>query len=344
VRTLLHRYVDSLLDAPRAAPVGRARAGYSLWQRYWAALTGITLAPRGPNGPEGRRPALIDRALPHAPATTETRRLMRPRDNSGNSPMESPERLSPPSSQSSAGRAETERLGAGNMPMPGNAGRPKARIPRHLGGRLPRTLAACLSFAAVAGVIAAVTVITVVGGRPAPPSAGISPASSASMSTSATPSPSSGIGSEQAEVTQLTPEIQQAASARKTVLRATGAVGRCTMAPSTAISLMNQAISQRQTAIGRLGSLSVNAIPDGHAMLADLKRLLRRSITADHRFIGWMQDIQATTCPVNTSTDTSYQHGLRASARAVEAKIRFVALWNPIATQFGQPTFTISEI
>jgi hypothetical protein len=231
------------------------------------------------------------------------------------------------------------------MPMPGNAGRPEARIPRAAGGWLPRTLAASLSFAAVAGVIAALTIVTVVGSRShSTPSAGRSPASSASISTSATPSPSSGIGSEQAEVTQLTPEIQQAASARKTVLRATGAVGRCTMAPSTAISLMNQAISQRQTAIGRLGSLSVNAIPDGHAMLADLKRLLRLSITADHGFIGWMQDIQAAACPVNTSKDASYQHGLRASARAVEAKKRFVVRWNPIARQFGQPTFTVSEI
>ena len=79
-------------------------------------------------------------------------------------------------------------------------------------------------------------------------------------------------------------------------------------------------------------------------MLADLNRVLRRSITADHGFTGWMQDIQAAACPVNTSTDASYQQGLSASARAVTAKKEFLALWNPIARKFGQPTFTPSQI
>src|ERR1022692_3869910 len=59
-----------------------------------------------------------------------------------------------------------------------------------------------------------------------------SPQGPATPSSAATPSASPGTGSEQAEVTQITPEIQQSASARKTVLRATGAVGGCTMVPS----------------------------------------------------------------------------------------------------------------
>ena len=29
-----------------AVPVERGRAGYTLWQRYWAALVGRTLPPR----------------------------------------------------------------------------------------------------------------------------------------------------------------------------------------------------------------------------------------------------------------------------------------------------------
>jgi hypothetical protein len=146
-------------------------------------------------------------------------------------------------------------------------------------------------------------------------------------------------------VTQITPEIQQSASARKTVLRATGAVGRCTMVPATGISLMDQAISQRQTVIGRLGSLSVNAIPNGPAMLTDLRQVLQHSIVADQDFIGWMQDIRDTgTCPVNTSTDASFQAAGRADTLAVKAKTKFLALWNPIARKFGQPTFTSTEI
>jgi len=50
MRTLLQRYVDSLLDQPLAteldqpldAIAGPKDAKYSLWQRYWASLTGFT--------------------------------------------------------------------------------------------------------------------------------------------------------------------------------------------------------------------------------------------------------------------------------------------------------------
>jgi len=80
-------------------------------------------------------------------------------------------------------------------------------------------------------------------------------------------------------------------------------------------------------------------------MLADFKRVLQASITADRGFIGWMQDIQRKArCPVRTSTDASYQEGLRASARAVTAKKEFLALWNPLARKFGLPAFTASKI
>lgn len=165
-----------------------------------------------------------------------------------------------------------------------------------------------------------------------------------SSSGSATPSGSAGTGSEQAQLTQVAAQIQQSVAARRTVVRATGAVGGCTMTPSTGISLMNQAISQRQAVITRLGSLQVNAIPGGQALLADLKQVLQHSITADQDFTGWMQDIQnAGTCPVGTSTDASYRAALRESTLAVTAKKQFLALWNPLASHFGQPTFTAAQ-
>ena len=179
--------------------------------------------------------------------------------------------------------------------------------------------------------------------QPAP--SGTAQRATGSSSSPATPSASPGSGSEQAELTQIAAQVQQSVAARQTVVRATGAVGGCTMLPSAGISLMNQAVSQRQAVIDRFGSLPVNAISDGQAMLADLKQVLQHSITADQDFIGWMQDIQnAATCPVATSTDASYQAAFRESALAVTAKEKFLALWNPVASQFGQPTFTASEL
>lgn len=174
---------------------------------------------------------------------------------------------------------------------------------------------------------------------------GTSQPAGASSPGSQTPSVSPGTGSEQAELAQVAAEIQQSVSARRTVIRATKDVGGCTMTPSTGISLMNQAISQRQAVIDRVSSLPVNAIPGGHAMLTDLTQVLQHSITADRDFIGWMQDPQVTaTCPASTSTDASFRAGIRASKLAVTAKKEFLALWNPAARQFGQPTFRAGEI
>jgi hypothetical protein len=39
--TLLHRYIDSLLDSPAGDPADLRRSEYTLWQRYWMLLTGL---------------------------------------------------------------------------------------------------------------------------------------------------------------------------------------------------------------------------------------------------------------------------------------------------------------
>ena len=167
------------------------------------------------------------------------------------------------------------------------------------------------------------------------------PASQSSSPQSGSP----GTSTEQAQVAQVTPQIRRSVSARLTVVTATQRVGACTMAPSKGISLMNQAISERQAVITRLGTLSVTAVPSGQQLLADFKQVLQQSIRADQGFIGWMRDIQNSgTCPVNTTRDASYQAGLQASRRANSAKHSFLGLWDPLASQFSQPRYTASQI
>ena len=129
------------------------------------------------------------------------------------------------------------------------------------------------------------------------------------------------------------------------MVTATQGVAACTLAPSKGISLMNQAISERRAVITRLGTLSVTTVPNGQQLLADFKRVLRQSIRADQGFIGWMQNIKTSgTCPVNTTADASYQAGLQASRQANSAKRSFLGLWNPLASRFGQPRYTASQI
>lgn len=160
-----------------------------------------------------------------------------------------------------------------------------------------------------------------------------------------TPVPSSSADSKQTELAQITPLIRQSAAARRAVVKASQQVGACTMTPAQGISIMNQAIGWRQAIIGSIGGLSVDALPHGQQMLADLKQATQQSILADQGFIGWMQDMQnAAACPIDPSQDSSYQAGLQASAQALRAKQGFAALWNPLATDLGQPTFTDAQI
>jgi hypothetical protein len=49
-------------------------------------------------------------------------------------------------------------------------------------------------------------------------------------------------------------------------------------------------------------------------------------------------------CPGSTATDAHYAAGVQASGQAVQAKKQFLALWNPLARKFGQPTFTTLDI
>ena len=163
--------------------------------------------------------------------------------------------------------------------------------------------------------------------------------------SSSRPSSSPGTGTERAQLAQVTPQIRRSVSARSTVVTATRGVGACTMAPSKGIGLMNQAISERRAVITRLRTLSVTAVPSGQRLLADFKQVLQQSIRADQSFVRWMRDIQSSgTCPVNTTTDASYQAGLQASRQANSVKRSFLGRWNPLAGRFGQPRYTASQI
>jgi hypothetical protein len=151
--------------------------------------------------------------------------------------------------------------------------------------------------------------------------------------------------SEQDQLTQFLAAVRGSVTARTLVKTAVPQVGACTIATSTGITQLHQAITDRQDVITMMSGLSVSAIPGGQSMRTDLGNVLQLSINADRDFIGWMQDPQATQdCPTGTAQDGYYNAGLRASSLAVQAKKQFLALWNPLAEQFQLPTYTALDI
>ena len=159
------------------------------------------------------------------------------------------------------------------------------------------------------------------------------------------PPPTPSNGTELSEVGRLAPVVKQSALARAAITPAVNEVGSCRMKPAQGISIMRGAISRRQAATALAGEIPVNAIPDGPSLRSDLLQVLQQSSVADQGFIGWMRDISDSgTCPVNTATDHAYQAGYRASQRAITVKSRFLKLWNPLAREFQQQTFTVNGI
>jgi hypothetical protein len=150
-------------------------------------------------------------------------------------------------------------------------------------------------------------------------------------------------GTEGTELSRIAAELRQSSDARSAVTRATQDVGNCTMSAADGIRLIRDAIRERDAVLLQLQASPTSAIPGGKIMSADLEQVLRLSVRADQNFIGWMEDSQRP-CARSAAQDTHYQAAMTASYQATTAKQDFLAHWNPLADQYGQPAFTASAI
>ncbi len=59
---------------------------------------------------------------------------------------------------------------------------------------------------------------------------------------------------------------------------------------------------------------------------------------------AWMADLVSSgnSCGSNPNQDTNYVNGGNASAAATTSKNAFLAIWNPMAPQYGQQTYTVT--
>jgi hypothetical protein len=57
-----------------------------------------------------------------------------------------------------------------------------------------------------------------------------------------------------------------------------------------------------------------------------------------------MHDIEGSSCPYASSSDSNYQGATSASAQADGAKQALLSLWNPVAAQFGLTQYTAGQI
>lgn len=178
------------------------------------------------------------------------------------------------------------------------------------------------------------------GTRPAKAAGATPPRSGASPAPAVSPA-----RSETDELQQLAAAVRQSSAARRITVNATGGVENCTIGTGAGIAMMNQSIRTREAALSEVSALSGGSVPGGPALISNLVRAMNYSISADHRFIAWMRHAgSAGTCPAPQNGDPAWDAGLRLSELAMNEKYQFVGAWNPLAAQFGLPTYSALNV
>jgi hypothetical protein len=153
-------------------------------------------------------------------------------------------------------------------------------------------------------------------------------------------------------VTRMESILTQSSAGRGQVGTLVGQVRNCTVTPNNASVQIDQVVSNRQSVLNQLSSMSNTAGTDGTSLISGLQAAIRESISADQYYSSWMKYLYTNyyyTFPVGCPSGAAplngdYNTAQAASTRASQAKQDFVDIFNPIAESFGLQTWDPGEI
>ena len=126
-------------------------------------------------------------------------------------------------------------------------------------------------------------------------------------------------------------------------MNAASSVSQCGPALSQAPQAFESAAGARQGLLSQLASLpGRSALP--RQMLQALTRAWLASVTADRDFARWAQDELTQGCTQNDQADPNFQAAAGPDNRATTGKKAFVSLWNPMAAQYGLPSYRWNQL
>jgi hypothetical protein len=245
--------------------------------------------------------------------------------------------------------------GAGSGPQwgwPEPSPAPGEVMPRH-GGTTPRQgrrhrsrwpwAAGAVALLAAGGAAAAVFI-----GQPshnghavAGTSRTAAPVAEQPVPASATPTLSSPSAQQAAET--LAGLLAQSVTDRSSTVNAASSVSQCGPALSQDPQVFENAAASRQLLLSRLASLPGRSALSGQ-MLQALTGAWQASATADQDFARWAQDELSQGCTPNDQADPSFQAAADPDGQATTGKKAFVSLWNPMATQYGLPSYHWNQL
>jgi hypothetical protein len=180
------------------------------------------------------------------------------------------------------------------------------------------------------------------------PANSATPSAGASASASGTGNSPAGAGNDAAkqQAQALDSLLNTSGNSRSSVVNAVGSVKNCRDLGGAA-SALRTASGQRTGLITKLGSLSVDKLPN-HAALTDaLTKAWTASAAADSHYANWADQAQSNhhVCKGGTARSTGEaQAANQASGTATEQKKRAVKLWNAIARQYGLTQREFSQL
>ena len=254
-----------------------------------------------------------------------------------------------PADQRSAGYPGAE-YQPGSYPPPGYP--PPGQLPPPDGGSRRRIIVGVLAVIVAVGGVAAGLLIA---RAHAPSGQAAGPGHSAQVQSSGSPAArSSGSGSpgsappssaaasaEQQGADNLSALLSQSVSDRGTINNAYNDVASCGPTLAQDQGTFQQAVTSRQSLLSRLGSMpDAAALPAG--MISSLTQAWQASITADQDFAAWAKDESANCTP--NGSDANLSAATVPDNQATRDKTAFVSSWNPIAQQYGLPTYAQDQL
>ena len=165
------------------------------------------------------------------------------------------------------------------------------------------------------------------------------PVSSTAPATAASPA----LPPRQQAAQALAVLLAQSGTDRAAITHAVSAVQDCLPGLNQDETIFNNAASSRQALLGQLAALpDRSALPA--SMLQDLTTAWQASGQADQDFASWTQDEISHGCSTNDQSDASYRAAKLPDDQATTHKKAFVALWTPIAEEYGLPVYRYNQI
>ncbi len=135
--------------------------------------------------------------------------------------------------------------------------------------------------------------------------------------------------------------LDESAAARGGVRSVQDHIWNCTATNADARAL-RRAIVIRARLARRAAELSVDQLPGGRAMRADLVEFLQLSSDANRYYLKWQAAMAD--CRVSAYRDVNFQEGRRLSRAATSMKGAFVSEWNDIATTYALEVRAADEL